>query len=389
MGQLNLVEKEKKIIPLFKSWVCPEAFEAIKKVLESGWLGNGPVTKQFEEDFCKYVGNKYAVATNSGTEALRLALFTADLPKGTYIITTPNTFVATNHVILQAGLKPLFADIDYETGNISLESIRHLIHGTDRTVSGIMVVHYSGMPADLSSIYEEAKEHNLAVIEDCAHTMGAEYGDKKIGNDTEFSCFSFQAVKNMATGDGGMFVTNNKEIYDIAKKVSWFGIDKSTAQRTIDGKYNWDYDVPYLGFKSGMCDIIAAIGIEQLKHIDEGNLHRTKLSDRYRKNLKDCNLGLVPEYNNRKSSNHFFVIRTKRPTDKEDLMEFLRKQGIQTGYHYRPNYDYPMYKTLGFSTINFPNMERWRNTAISMPMHLYMTLEDVDYITDCVKEGIK
>jgi len=366
-------------VTLFKSLICPEAHERVKKVLESGWIGQGPVVKEFEEAFAGYIGTKYAVATNSGTEALRIAVLSMGLKPGTKVLTTPNTFVSTNHVLLQSGLEPIFCDIDPSNGNIDVESVYYMLRNTP-DIKGIMIVHYSGIPVDLEQVYDLAKEYGAKVIEDCAHAAGAEYHKRKIGTNATFACFSFAAVKNLTTGDGGMFLTNDEKIYEKARMISWMGIDKSTASRTTDKVYQWGYNVPYLGTKSNMTDITAAIGVEQLKHLDEWNNHRTKIRNWYVEHSPK-GLRFSPEYQDRKSANHFVFLRTLYKTN---LVKYLRDNGVQTGFHYRSNLDYPMYEKCKHDTQT--GMAEWTSTAISMPTHLYMTEEDVVYITDKIKE---
>ena len=248
------------MIPLFRTHIYQESIDNVNAVLRSGWLGLGPKTEEFEKAFCGYIGCKYAIALNSCTAALQLAVELADLPKSSRVLTTPLTFVATNHVLLQYGLDPIFVDIDPLTGNMSLESIRRLLrlygrgeHNTTRP-RAIMAVHYGGHPIPIDFLYEIGKEFRLTIIEDAAHACGASYLGKKIGADSKFCCFSFHAVKNLAVGDGGMLCTNDEEIANKARKLRWFGIDKNSADRS-NGGYSWQYGVETLGYKLHMNDI--------------------------------------------------------------------------------------------------------------------------------------
>ena len=373
-------------IPLFRSHIHKEAYTEVSKVLQSGWLGQGKKVEEFEKAFAEYVGNEYAVATNSGTEALRLALAALNLPAGSKVLTTPNTFVSTNHVILQSNLQPVFCDIDPKTGNISEESVARMLarQYPPGSIKAIMVVHFSGLPVDLDYIYALAHKYNLEVIEDCAHAAGASYAGSKIGHQTRLACFSFAPAQNLTTGDGGMVVTNYPDLYNALKMYSWLGIDKSTASRTSDKTYSWNYNVIYPGFKANMNDIAAAIGLVQLKFLDEDNAFRAKVRSWYESYLPPQIGELAPILPGRTSSNHFVVLHSKY---KSDLMPFLQQKGVQVGYHYKSNLHYPMYKSCPHDTQ--VGMEQWQATAITLPTHLYLMKLDVLYIAECMEEFLK
>ena len=242
-----------KKIPLFKPYMDDREARAVAETLRSGWITLGPKTEEFENAFAKYVGAKHAVALNSATSALHLALIVSGVKKGDEVITTPVTFASSAEVILQAGAKPVFADIDPRTLNIDHFSIKKKI--TKKT-KAIIVVHYGGQPCEMDAINKLANKHHIAVIEDAAHAAGSSYKGKKIGNSKNLTTFSFHAVKNLATGDGGMITTPDADVDKRLRSLRWMGINKSTSERETEGGYRWDYDISIEGgFKYHMNDI--------------------------------------------------------------------------------------------------------------------------------------
>lgn len=365
------------MIRLFHPYICKQAKENVARVLDSGWLGLGPETEKFEQEFARYIGCKHAVAVNSGTEALHLSLDALRLRYGR-IITTPNTFVSTNHVIVQAGLFPYFADIDPHTGSLDLYSVEKALKR--HIIEGIMVVHYGGMPVDLDGFRGLSKKYGIPLIEDCAHAMGATYKGERIGKDSLIACFSFHAVKNLATGDGGMICTNTDSIAEFLKKSRWLGIDKSTADRTKENSYSWDYNVEILGHKAHMNDITAAIGRGQLTRLDEQNARRNDLANLYRRLLSGSSVEWLRTYPDRASSNHLFVVRFKNAKEKSNAIKRLEKNSIQFGYHYKPNYLYPVYSKYRCESDTWPGMEEFYATALSLPMHIFLIPANIYHI---------
>lgn len=332
------------MIPVFKPSYGKEEFEAVRKVMKSGWVGLGPKTQEFEEAFAKYIGTKFAVALNSGTAALHLALKVMEV-EGGEVLTTPITFISTNHAVLYNRAKPVFCDIEPDTLNISFRGIEKNI---TRSTKAIITVHYGGHPCDMDPIRKLARAKGLKLIEDAAHACGAEYKGQKVGTLGDIACFSFHAVKNLATGEGGMITTNDRKVYERLKKLRWLGITKGTWDREKSEshirKYSWHYDVEEVGFKYHMNDIPAVIGIIQLKKLDGMNDKRRKLSFRYNDLLKDIGsieTPVVKEY--ARSAHHNYVIKT----DKRDALNtYLQGKGISTGVHYMPNHHYRMYKNF-------------------------------------------
>ena len=368
---------------LFKPNISEAAIEAVAKVLRSGWIGLGPKVKEFEEKFAEYVGAKYAVATNSCSAALHLAVIVSGVRQGDEVITTPLTFVSTNHVILYERVVPVFADISPRTYCIDPESIEKM---TTKRTKAIICMHYGGHPCDLDKIYEVAKRHNLRVIEDAAHACGSSYKGRKIGS-FGLTCFSFHAVKNLPVGDGGMITTDDKKQYERLNRLRWLGIDKSTYARTEQDKgrasaYAWKYNVPELGYKYHMNDIAAAIGIEQLKLVEEQNAYRRKLAAIYSQGLHHRDIIALPYVSPEMiTSQHLYVIRVNR---RDDLIVKLKANDIAPGVHYIPNNLFPMYRDCRAEVSNAMKVSK---TLLSLPMHTLLTEEDINRVVDVINRG--
>ena len=364
-------------IQLFRPVICEEAIEAVVDVLSSGWLGLGPKTLAFEKAFAEYTGASFCVGVNSCTAALHLALRLLNLPPGAEVITTPLTFVSTNHVILYEGCKPVFADIQVETGNLDVGSVAERL--TDRT-GAIMLVHFGGYPCDQDEFYGLARERGIPIIEDCAHACGSTYKGKRIGSHGDIHAFSFNPVKNLTTGDGGALTISSREHDSRLRKLRSFGIDRETMNRMGPQGYEWEYDVTEVGFRYAMNDIQAAIGLAQLPRLDEENARRAKVAEQYRALLSDVpGIELPSRKSDRTSSNHlFFILAEKR----DALVEKLRSSGVDVGVHYRRNDQYPMYEEQ-----NLPNTEYFWGRVLSLPMHLALTDEQIDYVADVIKKG--
>lgn len=369
------------MIQLFKPQMSEAAIAAANEVLRSGWIGLGPRTAGFEKRFSEYVGSRYAIALNSATSALHLAVVGSGIKPGDEVLTVSLTFVSTNHAICYAGALPVFVDVDSGTLNMDLKMAEKLI--TKKT-KAIIVVHYGGNPCNIPELYGLAERHGLKVIEDAAHACGASYNGKKIGSFAGITCFSFHAVKNLPLGDGGMITTNDQEVYDRLMKLRWMGIDRSTFQR-LAGGYQWEYDVSEIGFKYHMNDISAAMGIEHLKELDSWNDRRRCIAAIYRRELASlCERGLlsiVETTDNAVSANHLFVIRVKK---RNAVIDQLKERGISVGVHYRPNHHYDVYKAARRGKL--AETERAYAEIISLPMHLGLTDEDIVKVSGAIRE---
>ncbi len=367
------------MIPIFRPSMGDEEIEAVAEVLRSGWIGLGPKTKEFEERFAEYIGTEYAVALNSCTAALHLALNVLGINSGE-VITTPITFVSTAHAILYNNASPVFADVQDDTLNINPHDIERRI--TEHT-KAIIPVHYGGHVCDMDEILDIADEHNLYVIEDAAHACGAEYNGKKAGSLGDIGCFSFHAVKNLATGDGGMITTNDEEVYEKLLKLRWLGITKSTYQRDSRG-YSWYYAVENVGFKAHMNDITAAIGLVQLRKLDVMNGKRRGIVERYNEAFEDLDGIEIPvERNHIKSSLHNYAIKVNSD-DRNELIAHLSEKGVSAGVHYMPLYMHPIYKKLGVGGDCPVADDVWKKVII-LPLYPDMTDVEIDRIINTVK----
>jgi perosamine synthetase len=348
----------------------------VTEVLKSGWWGLGPKTQEFENQFAQYVNARYAVAMNSATAALHLGLAVLGV-EGKEVITTSMTFVSSNHAILYNKAIPVFADIEPDTLNIDPEDIARKV--TNKT-GAILVVHYGGHACDMDRVRSIADAYRIPVLEDAAHACGSSYKGKPIGALSEVTSFSFHAVKNLATGDGGMVTTNNPEFDKRLRRLRWVGINKDTWARAEDGEiYSWAYNVEELGFKYHMNDITAAIGLAQLGKLDRMNGRRREIAQRYTAAFKDLEWIKTPvEKPYAKSSWHNYVLKVEK---RDSFMRYLAERGISTGMHYIPNHLYEMYKPYASS---LPVTEGIWVKLVTLPLFPGLTDEQVSFIIDAV-----
>lgn len=366
------------MIPVFKPSFGEEELEALKEPFQTGWIGLGPKTREFEVRFAEYIGTKYAVALNSGTAALHLALKVLEI-EGMEVVTTPLTFVSTNHAILYNQGIPVFADIEPDTLNIRPEEIRKNV--TTKT-KAIVVVHYGGHACDMDLILEMAKSKGIRVVEDAAHGCGGEYKGQKLGSLGDVACFSFHAVKNLSTGEGGMITTDDPEIYGRLLKLRWMGISRDTWSREEkDKKYSWYYNVEEIGFKYHMNDIPAAIGLVQLKKLDQMNQRRREITERYNQGLKVLKWLETPTVKPyAKPSHHNYVIKVEK---RDQLNIYLQEKGISTGVHYIPNNHYDIYRSFRGDT---PVSDSIWKKLLTLPLFPDLKDEAVDFIIHEIKE---
>lgn len=350
-----------------------EILENLKGVLDSGWVGLGPKVSEFESEISKYLNTDYFSALNSCTSALHLSLKMLNLKPGDKVLTTPITFVSTNHVILYENLEPIFCDVEQLTGNMDVSMAEDAIKKYN--IKAIIVVHNGGYPVDLDNFNFLSKKYGIPIIEDCAHAFGARYKNRKIGDSENLCSWSFQAVKNLCTGDGGGISTKNEDYYKKINTLRWLGIDRDTITRSSGG-YNWKYDVPELGFKYHMCDIQATIGLVQLKHIDEDNKKRKQIADFYYSKIKNV---ILPNYQNERESSFWFA-----PIFVDNQLHYYNKlvdKQIFPSVHFLSNLNYKMYKN--FIKINNCENSKWYEShVLSLPIHLNLSSEDLEYIVN-------
>jgi UDP-4-amino-4,6-dideoxy-N-acetyl-beta-L-altrosamine transaminase len=375
-----------KFIPYGHQWIDEEDIKEVVAVLKSDWITTGPKIAEFEEALCRYISTKYVVAVNSGTSALDIAVQTLNLPAGAEVITTPFTFVATSNAVLYNNLKPVFADIEKETRNINPEEIRKKI--TDKT-KAIIYVDYAGHPCDIEEIKDIAEEHELYLIEDASHAIGAEYKGKKIGNFADMTIFSFHPVKHLTTGEGGAVVTNNKEFYDRLKILRNHGIDKSALER-FGPEAGWAYDLKFLGRNYRITDFQAALGISQLKKLDEFIRRREEIVEMYNEAFED-----VPEIEApvmkpyAKPAWHIYTVLLNG-IDRDNFFSKMRERDIGVNVHYIPIYRFSYYQEqFNINPEDFPVTEEVFNGIITLSLFPKMKDDEIFYVIEAVKKVIK
>lgn len=370
------------MIPYGRQWIGEDDIEEVLKVLNSDWLTTGPKVGEFENALCKYVGCKHAVAVNSGTSALDIAVGALGLPEGAEVITTPFTFAATSNALLYNRLKPVFADIQKDTRNIDPEDIRRKITPKTRAIS---YVDYAGHPCDIKEIKEIAEEYNLYLIEDACHAIGASYYGKKIGSFADFTAFSFHPVKPITTGEGGAVVTNNSELAERARLLHSHGIDKSATDR-YGPDAGWAYDMKMLGRNYRITDIQAAMGISQLKKLDRFIETRTKLAHLYNEFLSEFEFLEIPSVKNNVTSGwHIYTVLLK-DVNRNEFFKYMRKHGVGVNVHYIPIHKFTYYRdNFDIKNINLPVTEEVFDRIITLPLFPKMELDQLEYIIETMR----
>jgi len=371
----NVVRKRR--VAMFRSYVSERAIERVTKTLRSGWIGEGPVVKELEDRFRKVIGAPYPVAVNSCTSALHLAVVIAGVKAGDEVITTAQTMMATSHVVLAQQARPIFADIQYTTGNIEPNNIEHRI--TDRT-KAILVVHWAGYPCDLDEIHAIALRHGLPVIEDAAHAIGASYKGRPIGSISPYTCFSFQAIKHVTAGDGGMLCLASEEDYHKARRRRWYGIDRLNRKPSILGEPEWN--VTEIGYKYHMNDIAASLGVEHLNEFDVIFGRRAQIAARYRQELfKVPGVTLFESKEDRVNANWLFTMHVER---RKDFARMMQSKGVDVSVvHLRIDRN----DIFGGLRNDLPVLDKFTETHISIPMHNGLNDEEVEYVIQCIREG--
>lgn len=373
-----------QFIPFHKPIIEEEEINEVIDTLKSGWITTGPKTKTFEQKFQDYIESHYAIAVNSCTAGLHLALVAAGIGRDDEVITTPYTFAATGEVIIQVGAKPVFVDVEKDSLNIDPVEIRKAI--TPRT-KAIIPVHFAGLPCRMPEIMEIAREHHLIVIEDAAHALAAEYHNQKIGTIGDMTVFSFYATKNITTGEGGMVTTNNPEYAEKIRLLSLHGLSRDAWKRyTTEG--SWYYEIVYSGYKYNMTDIQAAIGLHQLSKIERFQQKRETYAQMYHEGFKNIP-GIITPFQDRnlKHAWHLYVIQLNLDIlniTRSEFIDELSENNIGTSVHFIPLHLHPFYKTNFVFNGGFPNAEYAYERAISLPLYPAMSSEDVRYVIDTV-----
>ncbi len=382
--------RREDFIPYNLPDITQAEIDEVVDTLRSGWIAKGPRTLKFEKEFAEYLGAKHAIAVNSCTAALHISLLTQNIGPGDEVITTPMTFASTASTILHCGAKPVFADIDYRTGCIDPEEIAKKI--TPHT-KAIVPVHYSGQVCDLDRIYELADEHNLYVSEDAAHALWSRYKGRLIGNKLRGAAsYSFYATKNLATGDGGMLVTDRDDIAERARVLVGQGMSHNAWNRYAKGG-SWKYDIVEPGYKYNMFDIQAALGLVQLSRMEEMQARRLAIAARYQEEFGKIDAvepPFVPEFTTH--CWHLYVLRIVPELltiDRDQFIVELNERNVGTSVHFIPTHTMTAFRKLGWKEGDFPMAEKHFERIISLPLYPSMTDEQVQYVIDAVRDIVE
>jgi len=383
-GRLNAINKSHKkdfFLPYGRQFIDDKDIHEVVGVLKSDWITQGPKVDEFEKDFAKYCGAKYAVAVSSGTAALHIACLASDLRQGDELITTPMTFVASANCALYCGAKPVFVDVTTQ-GLIDENKIKKEITKKTKIV---LPVHYTGLPCYMETIKEIADENNLFVIEDACHALGAKYNKSRIGNCkySDAAVFSFHPVKHITTGEGGMITTNSKEIYKKLKILRNHGITKN--RDTFYNKNNepWYHEMQFLGFNYRITDFQCALGIIQLKKLEKFVTKRRELAEIYNQKFeRNKELETIKEEKDQFSSYHIYILKLKNNKKRLGLFNFLIENQIYCQIHYIPVYWHPYYQQLGYKKGICPNAEDFYHKIISIPIFVGLKKNQQSFVID-------
>lgn len=380
----------KKFLPFALPDIGEEEITEVCESLRSGWLTTGPKAKKFEADFASFVSVKHALAVNSATSGLHLALEAISIGPGDKVLTTVNTFTATAEVIQYLGADPVFVDIDARTLNMDVDNSRAaLVENPD--VAAIMPVHVAGQACDMDGVCKLAKEYNLRVVEDAAHALPTTYKGKVIGSISDATVFSFYVTKTLATGEGGMVVTDDDEIASRIKTMRLHGISQDVFERYRSHKPSWYYEVIAPGFKYNMPDIAAAIGIHQLRKVRDMWDRRKHIADEYFSAFSDLPIRLpTPVIPDDEHSWHLFVIQLNLgdlKISRDRFIELMSAEGIGTSVHFIPLHKQPYWRDrYDLRDEDFPAATAVYNRVVSLPIYSKMTDSDIERVIQAVRK---
>ena len=389
------------MIPYGHQDISEEDIEAVVEVLRSDYLTQGPAVPVFEQAICDYTEAKYGVAVNSGTSALHIACLALGLGKGDWLWPTPITFVASANCGLYCGAKVDFVDIDPITWNLSAEKLEEKLKEAEREgklPKVVVAVHLCGLSCDMEKISNLSKQYGFSIIEDASHALGGQYQEKNIGNGqySDISTFSFHPIKNITTGEGGMAVTNNPQLAEKMRRLRSHGITGDPALMTHSKDGLWYYQQIELGFNYRMSDVHAALGISQLKRLDEFIANRRSIAKRYDQALSGLSLQLPSKskMNSDYSSSayHLYIIRLQNSQEKNDrktVLEALRDKDIQAHVHYIPLHTQPYYQQFGFKEGDFPEAEKYYSEVMTLPIYSAMSNAEQDTVVRELKTELQ
>ena len=360
-------------LPFTKPSIDDETIAAVVDVLRSGWLASGPRVQQFESALADYVGGRTVRVMTSATAALEIALAVAGVGPDDEVITTPMSWCSTANVILRLGARPVFVDVDLDTRNIDLDALESRIGPRTRA---LLPVHFSGLSVDLDRLYAIARRHRLRVVEDAAHAIGSSWRGRRIGATGDLVCFSFHPNKNMTSGEGGAIVCNDADEARQIERHRFNGVERIG----VDG-----LEVHFPGMKANLSDIAAAIGIGQLRRLDEFNARRRQLVAHYFDRWPADSMLRLPARGDDGHSWHMFAPLLPLDRMKIDRAEFIRRmqsRGIAVGVHYRAIHTLATYRKLGWKDGDFPVAERIGRETVTLPLFPEMTLAEVERVID-------
>ena len=373
-------------IPYGRQNIEQDDIDAVVEVLRSAWITQGPWGEEFEKQVAAYCGVSYAVAFNSGTSALHAAIYAARIGPGDEVITSPITFLATANAAIYTGARPVFVDMDINSYCIDPQLIEAAITPRSRA---IVPVDYAGYPVDMSVIKEIARKHNLLIIEDAAHALGAWRQGRAVGQDADMSILSFHPVKHITTGEGGMVLTNNPELQERLRRFRSHGIVRD-ASRMMENYGPWYYEMQSLGYNFRLSDIQAALGISQLKKLENFVEERQRIAryyDRAFAGMKQLNIPPQPVAGDRHAY-HLYPLLLSSGIDRRKLFSYLRERKIGVQVHYIPVHLQPYYrKNYAYGPGDFPVAEDFYRREISLPIFPGLKREEQDYVIHHVLAG--
>jgi dTDP-4-amino-4,6-dideoxygalactose transaminase len=378
-----------KFIPFALPCIGEEEINEVVDTLRSGWLTTGPKTQRFEEDFARFIGVPHALAVNSCTAGLHLALEAIGIRVGDRVITTPYTFTATAEVIRYLGAEPIFVDIDPVTFNIDTDKLAKTL-ATVKNIKAILPVHVGGQACDMNAILDLAHHYSLNVVEDAAHALPAYYKGRIVGNLGDLTVYSFYVTKPVTTGEGGMVVTTNAEYAERIRCMRLHGISRDVFKRNASPLPNWYYEVVAPGFKYNMNDIAAAVGIHQLRKASHFHQRRTKIAEQYSAGLVDLPLQMPQlQYPDNIHAWHLYVIQLQLGAltiNRDTFIERMTAAGVGTSVHFIPLHCHPYWRDrYQFKIEDFPVAWSVYQHAVSLPIYPSMTDEEVAYVIATVR----
>ncbi|MDZ7963378.1 MAG: UDP-4-amino-4,6-dideoxy-N-acetyl-beta-L-altrosamine transaminase [Nostoc sp. DedSLP03] len=393
---IGYVEVMSGYIPYGRQDINQEDIDAVIEVLHSDWITQGPVIERFEQAVANYCGAKYAVAVSSATAALHIACLAADLGQGDLLWTSPNTFVASANCGLYCNAKVDFIDIDLNTYNLSVDELESKLAKAEYQgclPKVLIPVHFAGQSCEMEKIAALSQQYGFKIIEDASHAIGGTYQRQSVGSCqfSDMTVFSFHPVKIITTGEGGMVLTNQEELYQILIRLRSHGITRNPDFMQGQSHGSWYYQQLELGFNYRITDIQAALGVSQMQRLDEFVERRWFLANRYNQLLQDLPLMLPWQHPDTYSSWHLYVIRLK--LDKinkthRQVFEELRSAGIGVSLHYIPVHIQPYYQNFGFKLGDFPQVEKYYKEAISIPIYYGLDEESQDRVVASLKERL-